>query len=50
MDQFKPEETLRMEIGGNERLKKYFIDNGVDLNLSPNKNMIIMWLKIIKKC
>lgn len=37
MDQFKPEETLRMEIGGNERLKKYFIDNGVDLNLSPKQ-------------
>ncbi|KAI5967091.1 hypothetical protein KGF57_000520 [Candida theae] len=33
MDQFKPEETLRMEIGGNERLRKYFEDNGVDLTL-----------------
>ncbi|KAI5953309.1 hypothetical protein KGF54_002680 [Candida jiufengensis] len=34
MDQFKPEETLRMEIGGNERLKKYFVENGIDLNLT----------------
>ncbi|CAL1184584.1 unnamed protein product [Candida parapsilosis] len=33
MDQFKPEETLRMEIGGNERLRKYFEENGVDLSL-----------------
>ena len=33
MDQFKPEETLRMEIGGNERLRKYFEENGVDLTL-----------------
>ncbi|KAI5959566.1 uncharacterized protein KGF55_005210 [Candida pseudojiufengensis] len=33
MDQFKPEETLRMEIGGNERLKKYFVENGIDLTL-----------------
>ena len=33
MDQFKPEETLRMEIGGNERLKNYFVENGVDLSL-----------------
>ncbi|KAI3404934.1 hypothetical protein KGF56_002263 [Candida oxycetoniae] len=33
MDQLKPEETLRMEIGGNERLKQYFIENGVDLSL-----------------
>lgn len=37
MDQFKPEETLRMEIGGNERLKKYFNDNGVGLTLSPKQ-------------
>ncbi|RCK60886.1 ADP-ribosylation factor GTPase-activating protein GCS1 [Candida viswanathii] len=37
MDQFKPEETLRMEIGGNERLKSYFVSNGVDLNLPPKK-------------
>ncbi|CAI5758946.1 unnamed protein product [Candida verbasci] len=35
MDQFKPEETLRMEIGGNERLKNYFTSNGIDLKLSP---------------
>lgn len=33
MDQFKPEETLRMEKGGNERLKKYFTEHGVDLSL-----------------
>ncbi|KAI5949678.1 GCS1 [Candida margitis] len=33
MDQFKPEETLRMENGGNERLRKYFEENGVDLSL-----------------
>ncbi|KAG7660409.1 uncharacterized protein J8A68_006065 [[Candida] subhashii] len=33
MDQFKPDETLRMEIGGNERLKNYFASNGVDLTL-----------------
>ncbi|EGW34844.1 Zn finger-containing GTPase activating protein [Spathaspora passalidarum NRRL Y-27907] len=33
MDQFKPEETMRMEIGGNERLKNYFVSNGVDLTL-----------------
>ncbi|RLV92156.1 ADP-ribosylation factor GTPase-activating protein GCS1 [Spathaspora sp. JA1] len=33
MDQFKPDETLRMEIGGNERLKNYFVSNGVDLTL-----------------
>ncbi|KAK6878326.1 ADP-ribosylation factor GTPase-activating protein GCS1 [Candida tropicalis] len=37
MDQFKPEETLRMEIGGNERLKNYFVSNGIDLNLPPKK-------------
>ncbi|ODV65376.1 ArfGap-domain-containing protein [Hyphopichia burtonii NRRL Y-1933] len=36
MDQFKPEETLRMEIGGNENCKKYFSENGVDLTL-PTK-------------
>ncbi|KAK6202671.1 Zn finger-containing GTPase activating protein for ARF [Scheffersomyces amazonensis] len=33
MDQFKPEETLRMEKGGNEKIKNYFIDNGLDINL-----------------
>lgn len=31
MDQFKPEETLRMEMGGNAALKEYFTDNGVDM-------------------
>lgn len=35
MDQFKPEETLRMEKGGNNRLKQYFKDHGVDLALPP---------------
>lgn len=33
MDQFKPEETLRMEIGGNDNCRDYFSDNGVDLAL-----------------
>lgn len=36
MDQFKPEETLRMEKGGNESLKNYFVENGVDLTLPAN--------------
>ncbi|CAK9438556.1 uncharacterized protein LODBEIA_P27800 [Lodderomyces beijingensis] len=35
MDQFKPEETLRMDIGGNARLKKYFVENGIELDLPP---------------
>lgn len=33
MDQFKPEEVLRMEHGGNDSLKLYFETNGVDLTL-----------------
>lgn len=33
MDQFKPEETLRMENGGNERCSNYFVENGVDMSL-----------------
>lgn len=33
MDQLKPEETLRMEKGGNERIRTYFEENGVDLTL-----------------
>ncbi|KAK6464777.1 Zn finger-containing GTPase activating protein for ARF [Scheffersomyces coipomensis] len=33
MDQFKPEETLRMEKGGNQKIKEYFIKNGVDITL-----------------
>lgn len=33
MDQFKPEETLRMEIGGNDNCRAYFVENGVDLAL-----------------
>lgn len=35
MDQFKAEETLRMEKGGNQRLREYFTENGVDLTLEP---------------
>lgn len=35
MDQFKPEEILRMEKGGNESLKTYFTKNGLDLKLEP---------------
>lgn len=31
MDQFKPEEVLRMEKGGNDKCRAYFVDNGVDL-------------------
>lgn len=33
MDQFKPEEVLRMEKGGNDNCKAYFSQNGVDLTL-----------------
>lgn len=33
MDQFKAEEVLRMENGGNENLQNYFTENGVDLSL-----------------
>lgn len=35
MDQFKPDEIKRMEIGGNERCSEYFESNGLDLNLDP---------------
>lgn len=35
MDQFKPDELLRMEKGGNEKCKSYFQENGLDLTLSP---------------
>ena len=35
MDQFKPEETLRMEQGGNAKLKEYFSSHGVELTLPP---------------
>lgn len=31
MDQFKPDEVLRMEKGGNANCKQYFVDHGVDL-------------------
>lgn len=33
MDQFKPEEVLRMEHGGNDSLNEYFKENGLDLSL-----------------
>lgn len=33
MDQFKPEEVLRMEKGGNDNCKDYFVANGIDLSL-----------------
>lgn len=33
MDQFKPDEVLRMEKGGNDKCKEYFVANGVDLSL-----------------
>ena len=33
MDQFKPEEVLKLENGGNANLREYFTANGVDLNL-----------------
>ncbi|KAH3672815.1 hypothetical protein WICMUC_004037 [Wickerhamomyces mucosus] len=35
MDQFKPDEIKRMEIGGNENCANYFETNGVDLKLNP---------------
>lgn len=35
MDQFKPEEVLRMEKGGNTRCKEYFEEHGLDLGLAP---------------
>lgn len=34
MDQFKPEEVLRMEKGGNANCKQYFQEHGVDLTAS----------------
>lgn len=33
MDQFKPEEVLRMEKGGNTNCKQYFQEHGVDLKV-----------------
>lgn len=33
MDQFKVEEVLRMEKGGNEKCKQYFVEHGLDLTL-----------------
>ncbi|KAH3674762.1 hypothetical protein WICPIJ_009494 [Wickerhamomyces pijperi] len=35
MDQFKPEEVKRMELGGNEKCAAYLEENGVDLKLNP---------------
>lgn len=35
MDQFKEDEMKSMEIGGNERLRKYFETEGVEKSLSP---------------
>jgi ADP-ribosylation factor GTPase-activating protein 1 len=35
MDQFKPEEVKRMEIGGNEKCAEYLETNGVDLKSDP---------------
>lgn len=33
MDQFKPDELLRMEKGGNEKCKQYFEEHGLDTSL-----------------
>lgn len=35
MDQFKPEEVKRMELGGNEKCASYLSSNGVDLKSDP---------------
>lgn len=35
MDQFKTVEIIKMERGGNERLAKYFQEQGIDLRLEP---------------
>lgn len=35
MDQFKPEELQRMELGGNANCGDYFTSHGVDLKLPP---------------
>lgn len=37
MDQFKPEELKRMEIGGNENCGEYFTSHGIDLSLPASK-------------
>ncbi|KAG0686278.1 Zn finger-containing GTPase- Activating Protein for ARF [Pichia californica] len=37
MDQFKPDELKRMELGGNENCGEYFKNHGIDLNLNANK-------------
>lgn len=34
MDQFKPEEVLSMELGGNEKARRFFEGNGVDKSVS----------------
>ncbi|CCD26561.1 GTPase-activating protein GCS1 NDAI_0H03880 [Naumovozyma dairenensis CBS 421] len=35
MDQFKPEELVRMEKGGNQQFNDYMSQHGIDLNLPP---------------
>ncbi|ANZ76507.1 BA75_03528T0 [Komagataella pastoris] len=35
MDQFREDELLRMEKGGNERCLQYFTENGLDVGLKP---------------
>lgn len=37
MDQFKPDELKRMELGGNEKCGEYFKAHGVDLSLPAQK-------------
>lgn len=37
MDQFKPDELLKMEKGGNNRLRNYFIENNIPFSLSPKE-------------
>lgn len=37
MDQFKPDELLRMEMGGNEKCGEYFTSHGVDLTLPAHE-------------
>lgn len=43
MDQFKPDEMQAMELGGNERAKKYFEENGLtqDMDISAKYNSTI---------
>lgn len=37
MDQFKTDELMRMEIGGNEKCGEYFTSHGVDISLSAKE-------------